>query len=83
MRIPFRPREGANDSGDGCVICGRAVDVKRAAYVHLLTTGELASKDEPVADDEDQGFFPIGPECAKRLPAAFRFPPEHVFGQEN
>jgi len=68
--------------GAECLICGRPIrDVKTATHVHLLTTGDLASRDEPVAEEEDQGFFPVGPECAKLLPAFFRFPPDHVHGE--
>lgn len=76
------PGEGWR-GGAECLICGRVIrDQKTATHVHLLTTGDLASRGEPVTEEEDQGFFPVGPECARRLPAAFRFPPEHVFGEE-
>jgi len=69
--------------GAECLICGRLIrDARAATHVHLLTTGELADKnEESIPEEEDQGFFPVGPECARRLPAAFRFPPEHVYGE--
>lgn len=69
--------------GAECLICGKVIrDQKMATHVHLLTTGDLADWDETPTEEEDQGFFPVGPECAKLLPAAFRFPPEFVFGEE-
>lgn len=69
--------------GAECLICGKPIrDARAATHVHLLTTGELADNVEAVAEAEDQGFFPVGPECAKLLPRSFRFPPEHVFGEE-
>lgn len=60
----------------------RAANAK-ATHVHLLTSLALADRSEVVTEAEDQGYFPVGPECARRVPAAFRFPPEHVFGEKG
>jgi hypothetical protein len=55
-----------------CFLCGRKL--KGQQYVvHLLTNGNLVSTDQPFNDREDQGFFPIGSECRKRLPNNFYF----------
>ena len=55
-----------------CFCCGKETKEPRY-FVHLLTTGELVSTDEPFDDKVDQGFFPIGAECRKRLPNNFYF----------
>lgn len=54
-----------------CFRCGRKVRPD-GAYVHLRTDGLVAPADAILASNEDQGWFPIGPECAKSIPAKFR-----------
>ncbi len=62
---------------DECFFCGRGLTesgVKNGLSVHLRTDGRLfpwADQDAWHSEDS-QGSFPIGSECAKRLPAAFR-----------
>lgn len=56
-----------------CAVCGKPLIVgKEYKQIHLLTTGEIVSYD---GDDvaESQGFFPVGPECEKRLVLKFAF----------
>ena len=63
----MHPDAERNAKGDHpCFLCGKATDGSRE--VHLVTSGFLVPMDEEVEPDEDQGFFPIGPECAKKLP---------------
>ena len=85
MALPRSPRWNDNrrlkaqPNADGeCLFCGRPVDESKATWVHL-TDGKLACRAEGVeVTDEmmirgDQGFWPVGPECAKKVSAAFRF----------
>lgn len=82
MRRPFitSPKSKANarlpglPEAERCVVCARPIaDPSRAAWVRLLTTGELADRAEIVDAADDRGFFPVGPECARKLPKAFHF----------
>ena len=56
-----------------CCICGKPIkEGKETKMVHLLTNGNIISWD---GDDieGDQGFFPVGKECEKRLVIQFAF----------
>ena len=59
-----------------CFLCGRGLTEKAAAngwMVHMSTGGELIPMSEQVDDSQDsQGYFPVGSECAKRLPLTHR-----------
>ncbi len=58
---------------DTCLLCSSPVDSSKALWVHLTTAGELVAKDEELTEGESsQGFFPVGKECAKHIPANFR-----------
>jgi len=58
-------------SGAECLICKRPIrDDRKAVYVHLTTSYELVPVD---TDPEDsQGCWPVGPECARKVPATYR-----------
>ena len=58
--------------GEPCFICGREVNPSTAQVVHLMTDGRLAPADAVVPMHNDQGWFSVGPECAKAIPVAFR-----------
>lgn len=65
-----RPDAEKKAQGDQpCFLCGKATDGSR--LVHLATFGALVPISETLPEHEDQGFFPIGPECAKKLPADY------------
>ena len=49
-----------------CICCGRATDGTR--QVHLAVWGAIVPTTEHLDVYEDQGWFDIGPECAKKLP---------------
>lgn len=78
MQLPLASRRKASprvtSDGHVCLVCGRAIRGAADVWVHLLTTLELASVDEPIDESrrESQGWFPIGPECARRIPGAFK-----------
>jgi hypothetical protein len=81
IKIPYASAEIRNrndrrarpDGCNECLFCAAPITgkKKKPSWVHMLTTGELASRDEPVTEGEDQGCFTVGPECAKKVPAEF------------
>lgn len=52
-----------------CILCGRKTDSE--LFVHLSTSYRLISVGQEVDEASDQGWFPVGPECAKKLPAEY------------
>jgi hypothetical protein len=68
------PQDDRWRGGAECLFCRSLIrDARAAIHVHLATTGELVTEDEQLTEDEDQGFFPIGPECSRKVPRAYRF----------
>lgn len=65
---------------DSCLICGRGVKPGNGSQVHLIGGGSTALRRdlEPadVGEDEagDMGFWTLGPECQRLVPAAYRQP---------
>lgn len=59
-----------------CYICARPVDSRKTAWVHMSTNGGLfpANSNEKYEWEggTSQGWFEIGPECAKQVPAQYR-----------
>lgn len=55
-----------------CHLCGRKMSKKaseNAPLVHMSIDGDLIETSAEVSDS--QGFFPVGSECAKKLPVGF------------
>jgi hypothetical protein len=59
-------RDGEDSST--CFICGRKT--AQELFVHYTTGGKLTSA---VSHPDSQGLFPVGPECAKKLPVNYIF----------
>lgn len=76
-RIPYaKDRARREDqTGPQCLLCLRPVDERRCKWVHMVHGGALASRGEKTDphDAGEMGFFPIGPECQKRVNEAFLF----------
>jgi hypothetical protein len=51
---------------NNCFLCNRPIDERKASWVHLSTKGGLFPVNE--SDETTQGWFPVGSECAKKLP---------------
>lgn len=68
----------ANDKRYGggmnqCLICRKGMTekgIEKAWWVHMTTTLMLAPIGTEVPDS--QGLFPVGSECAKKVPPAYR-----------
>lgn len=55
-----------------CCVCGNPIkEGVNPKMVQLLTNGNIISSIENFEDS--QGFFPVGPECAKKLIVNFAF----------
>lgn len=57
--------------GGCCIVCGKRIKSRNTKYVQLLTNGNIVSTDQDI--EGSQGFFPVGPECEKRLVITFTF----------
>lgn len=57
-----------------CFLCGRPLTEQAVenGYLIHLTTADLLVPEDYVGSDS-QGCFPVGSECAKRIPADLKF----------
>lgn len=71
-----RRAASSRDVADLCFTCGRPLTAKALAsawWVNLACSGQLiAIGATDIADGDDQGWFPLGSECAKQVPAGFK-----------
>lgn len=57
-----------------CRLCNRTISDKvlnTSWHVHMTVDGDLVAVGVEVGDDS-QGWFPVGSDCAKKIPANFR-----------
>ena len=71
VQRPYQERERnearrKNKALEPCFLCGRSTS--ETLFVRLRTDGYLVPVEAEVPEADDQGFFSIGPECAKKLP---------------
>ena len=60
------------DAGENpCRICGRTTKAGTRTHVRLDVDGYAVTVDTVLDPADDLGCFPVGPECVRRLPAAF------------
>jgi hypothetical protein len=77
LPTPFGPKyqertERGGVQGDECVLCGRKIGNKKTTRFFRVVDGGTtfaAPSDDAGVDGGDMGYFPVGPECAKTLPA--------------
>jgi len=82
MRLPrSEKRHEGYPEGDlqPCAVCGRTIrNEARAVWVHIVDGGGvILHRDDEAAyasDGGDLGLYPVGPECAKRIPKEYRQP---------
>jgi hypothetical protein len=68
----YTRREKVNPDIELCIVCGRKVG-DNGFKVWVVNGGDtLATIDEEVNPAGDLGFWPIGSECIKPIPEAFR-----------
>jgi len=68
-------RRSTHNHVDVCFFCGRGLTqsaLDRGSWVHMTVGGMLVPRGTEVPDDESQGCFPVGSECARRIPAEYR-----------
>lgn len=79
-REEYDRRSNIQGNDNPCVFCGRKVNPTRGFSVHMVHGGQYAlhRDDETayVSDGGDMGWWAIGSECAKRVPAEYRHAPE-------
>ena len=61
------------DNEEPCMICGKGITEAAQVYlVHYTISGQITDlKTDQLPEDESQGYFPIGSDCMKKLPASF------------
>ena len=66
-----------NESTHGtspCHLCNRIISDKaylKASFVHQTIDGNLVDVDMEISEERSQGWFPVGSDCAKKLPKNF------------
>jgi hypothetical protein len=58
-----------------CRLCNRTISDKvldKSWYVHMTVDCELVAVGTEVDEWTSQGWFPVGSDCAKKIPANFR-----------
>ena len=63
--------ERLGDDSNTCFCCGKHTAKK--LFVHYTTDDQLVNERDENKVINSQGFFPIGSECAKKLPKDFIF----------
>lgn len=83
FRLPWQERE-ANERRqvsykyqyvEPCFVCGRMVRDDKfdgCWFVHATIFGGVIRVDVEPAEDDDLGWFPLGPECHKKVPKEFK-----------
>ncbi len=74
-------RMKSNHRDDRCMSCNRPMGDGPSAMIHWHNDGSLFAVNNYIYDleareqlDGDQGWFPVGPECAKKIPSAYVSP---------
>jgi hypothetical protein len=65
-----KDRYGAGDGETPCGYCGKPCKEPWKDAVRVRTDLKFAAPDEDLPDGLDQGCFPVGPDCARKLRAA-------------
>ena len=58
-----------------CRICAARMSelaLHKAWFVHMTVDGNLVEKDAELREELSQGWFPVGADCAKKIPLNFR-----------
>lgn len=66
------PARLRHHDGEPCIVCGRKLDDARCQFVHGVVGGYVPVDDTTDYGAADLGWFGIGPECAKTIPAEYR-----------
>jgi hypothetical protein len=53
------------DHSNTCVCCGKPI-AEPKLHVHM-STGWMVKHTADLDESDSQGFFPVGPDCAKRI----------------
>jgi len=58
------PKEGETDV---CVSCNKPLNPEGKFWVHMSTSWKMIPNGEEVEEIKDQGLFPLGNACAKKI----------------
>ena len=72
QRAANEARFDSHKHADLCLLCGKPLTqaaLDRGRLVHLTVHGELLLAGDEIDPADDQGFFPVGSDCARKLGA--------------
>ncbi len=75
MQLPQIDNPTRGRGEDRCAVCSANMTVKDSTvFVRVVEGGGvIATEDESEPDDSDLGLQPVGPECKRHIPTAYRF----------
>ena len=56
-----------NQSGSGCLLCGKPLRTSRKVIVWNIASGELKTESEGLRDERTDAVAFVGSDCAKKL----------------
>jgi hypothetical protein len=65
----------ATHGHESCRLCNRTISDKvldTSWFVHMTVDGDLVEINTEIESNLSQGWFPVGSDCAKKIPANFR-----------
>jgi hypothetical protein len=69
-------RHNTSTTGDcACKLCGRTISDKvldKSWHVHMTVDCKLVAVGVQISEGDSQGWFPVGSDCAKKIPTNFR-----------
>ena len=72
----LKKRNSRTFGHEPCKLCGQIISDKAlntSWFVHMTTNGDLFPVEVELGDHEgSQGFFPIGPSCAKKISKKYK-----------
>ena len=65
----------ATHGHESCRLCNRTISDKvldKSWFVHMTVDCDLVEVNTEISENLSQGWFPVGSDCAKKIPANFR-----------
>ena len=65
----------ATQGHESCRLCNRTISDKvldNSWFVHMTVDCDLVEINTEISPDLSQGWFPVGSDCARKIPANFR-----------
>ena len=80
IELPISPKFEDNENlpmkksdNDRCVCCNKPLNNEGKFHVHMSTDWKMIPNGVEVEEKEDQGCFPLGNACAKKVSKDYKF----------